>query len=129
MSAPATLEALLILGLVFVPGYLFLIFARRSNIGAPEKLEARDFLMMLAIGATIHLLALLVPFGTPWLIGWYVEGSRDEQIGLVGLWALFVIILGPIGIGMFSGALLAKPQVNTMLDKVGLSFVDRIPSA
>jgi hypothetical protein len=129
MTAPATFEAFLVLGVMFLPGFLFLIPARRSNVGTREKLEAQDFLWMLAIGTIVHLIGLLLPFGTRRIIGWYLSDTIDNHIVYSTLWTLGLVIIGPCLLGIYSGSILARSRVDGYLSHHGLGFVDRLPSS
>lgn len=129
MSLPTTYEAVLIFGIVFVPGFLFLEFGRRSVPHTRESLQIRDFLWMLASGATIHLLSLIVPLGMPKIINWYTDQELGSHLSYLGIWAFLVILLLPIVAGMLSGWILARPRIDQFLGHFGLGFVERMPSA
>jgi len=129
VNLPTTYEAVLIFGIVFVPGFLFLEFGQRSVPHTRESLQVRDFLWMLASGATIHLVSLILPFGTPKIINWYTDRELGSHLSYLGVWTFLVILVLPVVAGMLSGWILARPLIDQFLGHFGLSFVDRMPSA
>ncbi len=90
-------------------------------------MDARQVIVMGAFGLFLH--TLVFPFGTRFVVGWYDEGRIEEHWLASYIWFVFTIFLWPIVVGIVLGKLIKMEWVDAQLDKVGLSHVDRTPSA
>jgi len=127
MALPTTLNALIVVALVFVPGIIFGQLIRRSIAHFPETVDARHFLAMGASGLFLH--TLIYPVWTRCVYSWYRNGALDEHWVGTYVWFLVVIFLWPVVAGIGISKLVEYPWVDSQLDKVGMSYVDRTPSA
>ncbi|CAN5313475.1 hypothetical protein BH24CHL2_BH24CHL2_4320 [soil metagenome] len=91
MNLPATLEAVLILTIVFVPGVIFGQLIQRAVAHFPDKADARHFLAILASGLFLHI--VIFPFSTRYILDWYLSGALDDHWLLTYLWAVIAIFL------------------------------------
>lgn len=123
---PSSMDALLIIILVVTPGY---ILARSTReVIAFDKKSSDIFLLLptIASGTTIQL--LLYPWSNR-VYDFYKDGTlrqHSEEFTLWGLSALFVV---PLILGVVIGQLSNIDWVDSFLDKIGLGYVDRTPSA
>ncbi len=124
---PTSIEALLIIALVLSPGYLFTIVVRRSVAYAWETSELRLVLTTITAGTLIQLLG--TPLGTIGIINHYYAGTLMQNLSDLLRWALLVCVALPIVSGAFLGWLIARPQIDRVLERFGLGFYDRTPSA
>lgn len=127
MSLPTTFEALIIIALVFVPGFIFVQLIRRAIAHFPESVDARHFLAILAAGMFLHVLAY--PISSRWIVDWYLDGTLHKHWTPVWLWLVGVVFLWPVLLGVATALLIPRMWVDRQLDRVGLGYIDRIPSA
>lgn len=124
---PTSIEALLIIALVLSPGYLFTIVVRRSVAYAWETSELRLVLTTITAGTLIQLLG--TPLGTIGIINHYYAGTLMQNLSDLLRWALLVCVVLPVVSGAFLGWLIARPRIDRVLERFGLGFYDRTPSA
>jgi hypothetical protein len=124
---PTSIEALLIIALVLSPGYLFTIVVRRSVAYAWETSELRLVLTTITAGTLLQLLG--TPLGTIGIINHYYAGTLMQNLSDLLRWALLVCVALPVVSGAFLGWLIARPQIDRVLERFGLGFYDRTPSA
>lgn len=127
MSVPTTLNALIVVALVFIPGIIFGQLIRRSIAHFPETVDARHFLTMGASGLFLHTLAF--PLGTRWIWGWYRDGTLDDHVLATYVWFLLVVFVWPVVAGIALSKLVEATWFDRQLDRVGMSYVDRTPTA
>lgn len=127
MSLPTTLEAVVIIALVFVPGFIFVQLIRRAIAHFPDSVDARHFVAILAAGMFLHV--LIYPVSTRWIVDWYLSGSLQEHWTVAYLWLIVAVFLWPIVMGILTAKLIPQTWVDRQLDRVGLGYIDRIPTA
>lgn len=123
---PTTIEALVIIALVLSPGYIFTQVARRVIPHIEEPTDIRFLLTIITSGTAIH--GLMFPW-TSQIVDYYIAQTLPEHRWAVFLWAVVVIFLVPLGLGVLAGRLTLFGWVEKALDFVGLGYVDRMPSA
>lgn len=127
MALPTTIEAVVIIALIFVPGFIFVQLIRRAIAHFPESVDARHFVAILAAGMFLHV--LIYPISTRWIVSWYLSDSLQENLTAVWLWLVLAIFVWPVVLGMATALLIPKPWIDRLLDRVGLGYIDRIPTA
>lgn len=80
-----------------------------------------------AVGLFLH--ALVFPFWTRFIIDWYVARTIDDHWLNTYLWFMTVIFAWPVIAGVFIAWLVRRRRVDKLLDKLGMSYVDRTPTA
>lgn len=126
MNIPTSLEAIVVIVLVFIPGYMFLQFISHSVAFLPKEVDARYFFALIVWGGVIH--ATGAPLTIP-VIDWYTEGTlRDHTLYLV-LWAMLLLVLWPIAAGVICSWLITLDRVDNALKKINKDYISRIPSA
>jgi hypothetical protein len=124
---PTTVEALVIVALVLSPGYLFTQVARRLIAHVPEATDLRFLLTIITYGTAIH--ALAFPFWTSTILRYYLSGQLLRHEREVFFWAITVCIALPLVLGIGVGQLTLWKSLDRLLDRIGLGYVDRMPSA
>lgn len=127
MSLPTTLEAALILTLVFVPGFIFGQFIQRAIAHYPEKVDARHFLAILAFGLLLHV--VIYPLSTRYVVNWYFHGTLNDHWFALYLWAIIAIFAWPVIAGGVMALLIPMPWIDKQLDRFGFGYIDRLPTA
>jgi hypothetical protein len=123
---PTTIEALLIAALVLAPGYIFTQIARRVIAHIEEPTDIRFLLTIISAGTAIH---VLIFFWTVRIVEFYrVDGLAKHQWEAYA-WAISTVFLIPIGLGVLAGQLSLRTPVDRVLDRIGLGYIDRMPSA
>lgn len=110
MSLPTTLNALIVVALVFIPGIIFGQLIRRSIAHFPETVDARHFLAMGASGLFLH--TLVFPLGTRSIWAWYRDGTLDEHVLATYVWFLLVVFVWPVAAGVIAAWLIPKAPVK-----------------
>jgi hypothetical protein len=124
---PTTIEALVIIALVLSPGYVFTQIARRFIAHVPESTDVRFLLTIITVGTFIQ--AVAFPFWTSSILRYYVNDQLLRHEREVFLWAVLVCFVLPLVLGIAVGWLTLLKPVDKALDKIGLGYVDRMPSA
>lgn len=127
MTLPTTFEAIAIIALIFVPCIIFGQLIQRTIAHFPESFDGRHFLGMVASGLFLHVLAF--PFWTRNVVDWYISDSISEHWISTYLWFLVVIFVWPVVAGVMATVVIPIPWVDRQLDKVGMSYIDRTPTA
>lgn len=127
MSLPTTLDALIAVALIFVPGFIFGQLIRRTIANVPETVDGRHFLAIFASGLFLHV--LIFPFWTSSIMEWYLDGVIAAHWRATYAWMLFVIFIWPALVRVAMSILIPKRWVDEQLDRIGLGYVDRTPSA
>jgi hypothetical protein len=123
---PSSMDALLIVILVVTPGY---ILARSTReVIAFDKNSSDIFLLLPAIagGTTIQL--LLYPWSNR-IYDFYRDGALRQHSEEFILWGLSTLFVVPLILGVVIGQLSNVDRVDSFLDKIGLGYIDRMPSA
>lgn len=123
---PTTVEALVIIALVLSPGYVFTQVARRVIPHVQEPTDFRFLLMVITVGTAIQ--GLMFPW-TSHILDYYIAHTLPEHRLDVVLWAVAVVLIVPLVLGVAVGRLTFNRWVEAALDFVGLGYVDRMPSA
>lgn len=124
---PSTIEALVIIALVLSPGYVFTQVARRLIAHVPETTDLRFLLTVVTWGTVIQ--AIAFPFWTIQLLDFYFDQDLPQHLVQVSVWVVTVCLLLPVVLGIAVGRLTLLPWVDNLLDKIGLGYIDRMPSA
>jgi hypothetical protein len=123
---PTTIQALLIAVLVLSPGYIFIQIARRVIAYIEEPTDGRFFLTTIVAGTIIH--ACVFPW-TVRLYRFFEAKTLLTNSWEVFIWALLTIFLLPLIFGIIIGKLSAVWWIDKLLEKVGMGYLDRLPSA
>lgn len=124
---PATVEALVIVALVLAPGYVLAFMA--SAVIALVRTDRTDLSALLptiACGAFVH--AVLSPW-TLRVLEYYRTGALADHAGELVFWGIALVFLVPATLGVLAGQILNTDAVDRVLDRLGLGYVDRMPSA
>lgn len=132
---PATLEAVLVLLVLVVPGF---VAARLFKSPLPNALvtERQFIVLTVFLGILVHLIAL--PFT---IRVWpevadlrsalaLTEGGATPSLSLTVLaWCLAILILVPLLVALFTSSIWRWQPVQPLLDRFGLSLVEMTPQA
>lgn len=123
---PTSVEALLIIALVVSPGYVFTQLARRSIPHVDDPTDLRFLVTAITAGVALHSLAF------PWssrILRFHLDDRLyDHRWEVVG-WVTVVVLTVPAALGALIGRIVLWSRVDWLLDKVGLGYIDRTPSA
>lgn len=127
MNIPTSLEAVIILIIVFIPGYIFLQFTKQSVAFISREIDARYFFSLIVWGGLIHALGA---YWTLPVIDWYNQGTLRESSKFVVIWALCLLVGTPIVLGVFGSWLLTVGWFDSRILKlIKQDYLSRIPSA
>lgn len=121
-----TIEALIIIGLVIAPGYICARFARGVIAFSANTGDLRSLLPAITLGTLVHIIV------SPWtsnIFTFYEHGTLEHHRPQFVAWGLFAVILVPVLLGVGIGWLSNQPRVDGLLDRIGLGYIDRTPSA
>jgi Family of unknown function (DUF6338) len=121
---PSTIEALAILVLFFLPGYLAASWYVRNEPHA----EASGLPFLLAIAAwaaVIHSIAF------PWTVPLVLALQKDPVGAAEDFqhWFVVVVLVVPVLLGSFSGYLMRTRRVGRVLARLGMSVDTELPTA
>lgn len=123
---PTSVEAVIVLVLLVSPGVIFTQLARRSIAHIEESTDIRFLVTMITTGAALHVVAF------PWsnrVLGFYLNGQLGSHRGELYFWAIVVVFGVPALLGALSGLIIIRPSVDRLLNRIGLGYIDRMPSA
>jgi hypothetical protein len=124
---PSTLEALVIVVLVLAPGYVLSLFAAGViPFARPDKPDAIALLPTITCGALTH--AVLSPW-TLRVLEYYRDDALASHAGELVAWGICLILVAPALLGIAAGQFSNLDSVDRVLDKIGLGYIDRMPSA
>ena len=127
MSIPTSIEAVTVVVLLFIPGYIFLQFTKSAVAFIPESVDARYFFAVITWGGLIHGVAL--PWTLP-LIDWYQDGAlREHHTMYAVLWAIPTLVLAPLFAGILGAWFIRLKRVDNVLKRIAMDYVSRTPSA
>lgn len=126
MNIPTTVEAVAVIAILFIPGYIFLQFTKSAVAFVPQGADARYFFAVLTWGGLIH---LSFYWWTRRLLDWYLSNELDQHDRELALWALIVLVATPLFAGLGGSWLIKKPLVDKALERIGMDYVSRTPSA
>lgn len=127
LNVPTTYEAVVIVALIFVPGLILGQIIRQAISFYPEQVHGWHFLAIGATGLFLHTLAF--PLWTRFVVDWYVADEIDDHWLASYAWFLAVIFVWPVAAGKLVVRLLRYDWVDRQLDKIGMAYVDRTPTA
>ncbi len=123
---PTTLEAIILIALVISPGYVCARFARDVISLTRDPGDLRFLLPAITCGTLVHVVIF------PWsirILDHYQQGSlRDHSLQFV-VWGLVTGFALPITLGVGISQLAKRPQIDRLLDRIGMGYVERMPSA
>lgn len=126
MNIPTSVEAVAVIAILFIPGYIFLQFTKNAVAFIPQGVDARYFFALVTWGGLIHLLF----FGwTQRLLDWYEGRNLGQHEWEVALWAFSVLVIAPLLAGLVGSWLLQLPWIDRQLGRIGMDYVSRTPSA
>ncbi len=123
---PTSVEAVIILVFLVSPGVIFFQFARFSIANLKETTDVRLLVTMITAGVAIHVIAF------PWsnrILNYYFDSQLFRHRWEIFLWAIVVVFATPAVLGAISGRIAALKPIEDILDRIGLGYVDRMPSA
>ena len=123
---PTTITALIIVALVLTPGYVFTQLIRRVIAHIPEATDGRFFLTIISFGTLIH--GLLFVWSTR-ILTYYLERSLPTHRREVFFWAITTMFVLPVVLGVIIGKVSTWRWVDALLHRIGLGYIDRMPSA
>ena len=123
---PTTIQALVIIALVISPGYVFVQVAGDVLPFPKEPGDLRFLLPAVTTGAFVH---LVMSFWTIRIVDYYRAGTFVEHPWIFVAWGAVTIFIAPVALGLGVGQLANLPWVDRLLDKIGLGYIDRMPSA
>lgn len=126
MNIPTSVEAIAIIVLIFIPGYIFLQFTKRAVAFIPQSIDARYFFAVIVWGGLIHAGASY--WQLP-ILDWYQDGQLRYHTAYVVIWALLALILAPLFIGIGGAWLIQLSRVDSALKLIGMDYVNHTPSA
>ena len=124
---PSTIEALVIVALVLAPGYVLALIA--SAVIAFVQTDRSDLSALLptiTCGSFVH--AVLSPW-TLRVLGFYEDRTLADHSTELVLWGVILVLIVPAVLGILAGQILSIDAVDRVLDKIGLGYIDRMPSA
>jgi hypothetical protein len=120
-------EAVIVLVIVFVPGYIFLQFTKQSVAFISKEIDARYFFSLIVWGGLIHAVGA---YWTLQIIDWYNQGTLREHPAFVIIWALILLVATPIAFGLLASWLITVGWVDSwFLRPIKQDYLSRIPSA
>lgn len=126
MSIPTSVEAVAVIVLLFIPGYIFLQVTREAVAFIPQSTDARYFFAIITWGGLIHLAFF---WWTSHILDWYLGKSLGQHEFTVAIWVFVVLILAPLGIGFIGSWLIKQRWVDNLLKRIGMDYISRTPSA
>lgn len=127
MGIPATFEALIIIVLILVPGFLFLLLSRGAIAHSSELADFRYLLLVVSTGVVLQ--AMAWPFGGLWIVKNYTGGTLDDQQAWALVWFLMVTIVWPVTASVIFNLVILSDRVDGWLNKMGVGYDDRLPTA
>lgn len=124
---PTTIQALIILLLVVVPGYIFALTLLKS-IANISTSEWRFLLTTLTLGAMVH---AMVSVWTIELIRIYDNDAQRlySHVPQLMLWGAITIFMLPVALGLGLGRLARSAPGDQFLAWLGFGYVSLLPSA
>lgn len=126
MNIPTSVEAITVIVLIFIPGYIFLQFTKGAVAFVPQTVDARYFFAVITWGGLIHVAAV---YWTAPIIGWYQNDQFDEHMAYVFVWAILTLVVGPLGAGILGAWFIQLPWIDKALGLIAMDYVSRTPSA
>ncbi len=123
---PTTIEALIVIALVVSPGYIFARFARDVIALSRDSGDFRFLLPAITCGTLIH---ILMSFWTVRIVGYYRETTVEYHLVEFLGWGLATGFIVPILLGIGISQIAKRPIVDDFLDRIGMGYVDRLPTA
>ncbi len=126
MSIPTSVEAIAVIVLFLIPGYVFLQFTKSAVAFIPQSVDARYFFAVITWGGLIHFAASrwTIP-----IIDWYQNDQLDEHTAYVLRWAVLTLGVGPLVAGVVGAWFIKLSWINKALGLIAMDYVSRTPSA
>lgn len=109
MNIPTSVEAIAVIAILFIPGYIFLQFTKNAVAFIPQNVDARYFFAVITWGGLLHL-------GFFWwtriVLEWYLSDDLDDHQWEVARWAAIVLVIAPLVAGLL-GSWIIKLRKNT----------------
>lgn len=126
MSIPTSIEAIAVIIIIFIPGYVFLQLTRGAVAFVPQSVDARYFFAVITWGGIVYIGAFR---WTQNVLEWYLNGTLAIHETYVLLWAAFALLIIPFAAGIFASWLIKLPMIDRLLGLIGMDYVRRTPSA
>ncbi len=126
MNIPTSVEAITVIVLIFIPGYIFLQFTKGAVAFVPQTVDARYFFALITWGGLVHIIA--VRWTIP-IIDWYQNDQIDEHLAYVLRWVILTLGVGPLAAGILGAWFIKLPWVDNALSLIGMDYVSRTPTA
>lgn len=110
-----------------MPGYVLSLVSGRAIANVQETIDVRYILRIFALSVFVH--ALVFPWWTRRLLNYYIEDALPSHTIQSWIWAILTLLVLPIAIGVFGSWLAQRSQVDSVLDRFGLGWFDRLPTA
>jgi hypothetical protein len=123
---PTTIEALVIVALVLLPGFVLARVAGGVIAFAREPGDMRFLLPTITCGTFVH---IALSWRTVQIVDHYGDGTLSNHSWQVVSWGFVLVFAAPAVLGVVAGQLANLPVIDDWLDVIGLGYIDRMPSA
>lgn len=97
MNIPTSIEAIAVIAILFIPGYIFLQFTKNAVAFVPQNVDARYVFAVITWGGLLHLVFF---WWTRVVLEWYLSNSLDDHQWEVARWAAIVLVIAPLFAGL-----------------------------
>ncbi|MCO5216247.1 MAG: DUF6338 family protein [Thermomicrobiales bacterium] len=127
MDIPTSIQAIIVVMVVFIPGYIFLTFVRQSVAFMSKQADARFFFAVIAWGGLIH--AATIWMSIP-IYDWYLWGDLREHWWGITWRAVFILGVVPLIAGILASWVISWDWIDEIvLRPMNKDFISRIESA
>jgi hypothetical protein len=126
MSIPTSIEAISVIIIIFIPGYVFLQLTRGVVDFVPQSFDDRYFFAVIIWGGIVHIGAFR---WTQNVLEWYLNGTFAIRETYVLLSTAFALSIIPYIAGIFTSWIVELPMIDRLLGLIGMDYVRRTPSA
>jgi len=123
---PTTIEALIVIALVISPGYICVRFARDVISLSRDSGDIRFLLPAITCGTLVH---ILMAWWSVRILRYYRGGTLDNHLPEFIGWGVITGFVAPMVFGVVISQFAKLPWVDKQLDKIGMSYVERLPTA
>src|SRR5680860_484525 len=123
---PTTIEALIVIALVISPGYICARFMRDVIFLSRDPGDIRFLLPAITCGTLVH---ILMSWWSVGILCYYRAGEIEDHIREFIGWGVATGFVAPIVIGVGVSLIAKIPLVDKLLEKIGMGYADRLPTA